>query len=360
MLGRNLSWPLKSIGFLFRSAATFSFSPCQYTKGEECESSADLLKTHRLKERSSDKGLLMESPISTWVQRQGKGNLPNNNQGQSSRVVRFVLLAGLLVVGVAGTNFAFQWGTAHPAAKEDALRSIPLSKLEPAAREKVLRVLNEATFFRRLPTCVFQCDPELYLFLVRHPDVIVGIWRLMGVTKIEMEELRPGRFSFSDGEGTQGTAEYLYSSHDIQVIYTDAIYEGPLFNRTVRSRGVIVLRSGYVLETNGHYYITARLDVFLNTDRGAWETLTKTLHPLVGRIADANFSNTAQFVAMLYQTAWENPQSVQRLPERLAGIRPEVRQEFASHLAKIREKASTSGDRPAPVIAERSNPSSRK
>jgi len=276
------------------------------------------------------------------------------------RILRLILLGVFCLMEASRTGFALQAGTASPLAKQDALRSIPLNKLEPAAREKVLSVLNEATFFRRLPTCVFQCDPELYLFLVRHPDVIVAIWRVMGVTKIAMEELGPGRFSFADGEGTQGTAEYLYSSHDIQVIYTDAIYEGPLFNRTVRSRGVIVLRSGYVLETNGHYYITARLDVFLNTDRGAWETLTKTLHPLVGRIADANFSNTAQFVAMLYQTAWENPQTVQRLPERLAGIRPEVRQEFASHLAKIGEKANTPGDRPASVIAERPSPPSRK
>jgi len=275
-------------------------------------------------------------------------------------ITRFALVGILCLVASGRNSFGLQGGTAHPLAKQDALRNIPLARLEPAAQEKVLGVLNETTFYRRLPTCVFRCDPELYLFLVRHPDVIVALWRLMGVTKIEMEELAPGRFSFADGEGTRGTAEYLYSSHDVQLIYTDAIYDWPLFNRNVRSRGVILLKSGYVLETDGNYYVTARLDVFLNTDRTAWEALTKTLHPLVGRIADANFANTAQFVAMLHQTARENPEVAGRLAERLRGIRPEVRQEFAHHIAKISEKTLTSEDQPTSIVAERGTPGTRK
>ena len=51
----------------------------------------------------------------------------------------------------------------------------------------------------------------------------------------------------------------------------------------------LVLKTGYVRETDGRYYVTSRLDTFLSVERGGVELLTKTLHPLVGNIADNNF-----------------------------------------------------------------------
>jgi hypothetical protein len=258
-----------------------------------------------------------------------------------------------LVVVAYRPVWAIQAGTTHPAARQDALKTIPLDKLQPPAREKVLSVLNDTCFFRRLPICVFRCDPELYLFLVKHPDVIVGIWRLMGLTEMEMERLSPERLRFHDGQGTRGTIEYLYASHDTHVIFTDAAYEGPLLARPVRSRGVIVLRSGYVLETDGQYYVTSRLDLFLSVDRATWEAITKTLHPLVGKIADANFSQTAQFVSMLYQMACENPETMRRLPTRLTGIQQPVREEFSLLLTKIEKRTKTQNMDTAPTVAEK-------
>ena len=59
------------------------------------------------------------------------------------------------------------------AARQSALRSIPFDKLDPQSRAKVTSVLSDVSFFRRMPVQVIQCDPDLYLFLVEHPDVEV-------------------------------------------------------------------------------------------------------------------------------------------------------------------------------------------
>jgi len=229
--------------------------------------------------------------------------------------------------------------TTSRAAREDAQRSIPFHRLDPDARAKVASVLQDVTFFRRMPIRVTPCDPELYLFLVRHPDVIVNIWQVTGVTKVTMQETGPATFWITDPVGTQGSVEYLYSDHDTQVIYTEGSYDGPLFARPVKGRGLLILRSGYVREPDGRYYVTSRLDAFMRIDHLGLEILTKTFHPLVGRVADINFTYTTGFLGNLSRTAESNGDGMQHLAGKLTRVQPHVRQQFAQVAQRVAEKA---------------------
>src|SRR5690606_27306231 len=68
------------------------------------------------------------------------------------------------------------------AARAEAIRSIPLDRLAPPAKDKVARVIHDASLFRRLPVQVVECEPELFHFLAGNPEVIVSIWQEMGLT----------------------------------------------------------------------------------------------------------------------------------------------------------------------------------
>jgi hypothetical protein len=233
----------------------------------------------------------------------------------------------------------FQASTSR-AARQDAVQSIPVDKLDAQARAKVASVLADAAFFRRMPIRVIACDPELYLFLAEHPDVIVNIWQVLGVTQVTMQRTDSGGFWVTDPAGTKGTAEYLYSDHDTQVIYTEGAYDGPLFARPVRGRGLLILKSGYVREPDGRHYVTTRMDAFMRVDNLGVELLTKAFSPLVGKVADINFTYTAGFVSHLSQTAETNHESVQRLAEKLDKVQPEVRDQFARLAQRVGERAA--------------------
>lgn len=230
--------------------------------------------------------------------------------------------------------------TTSRAAREDAQRSIPFDRLDPSARAKVASVLQEVSFFRRMPVRVTQCDPELYLFLIRHPDVIVNIWQVTGVTKVTMQETGPATFWITDPVGTQGSVEYLYSDHDTQVIYTEGSYDGPLFAKPVKGRCLLILKSGYAREPDGRYYVTSRLDALMRIDHLGVEILTKTFRPLVGKVADINFAYTADFLGNLSRTAESNGEGMQQLAGRLTQVQPPVRQQFAQVAQRVAEKAT--------------------
>jgi hypothetical protein len=161
----------------------------------------------------------------------------------------------------------------------------------------------------------------------------------------------------SDVVGTQGSIEYLYSSHDLHLIYSEGSYDGPLFVRPVRGRGLLVLKTGYVRETDGRYYVTCRLDAFMNVQQIGAELLTKTFQPLVGKVADMNFTQTAGFLGSVSRTAERNHVGLQRLAGKLSKVQPEVRQRLARLAKQVAEKTAEHDDRPAaiqhPVLAER-------
>ncbi|NQU25103.1 MAG: hypothetical protein HQ567_27775 [Candidatus Nealsonbacteria bacterium] len=249
--------------------------------------------------------------------------------------------------------------TTSRAARENAVESIPLDQLDTKAQAKVSSVLSDLSVFRRMPIRVIDCDPELYLFLLRNPDVVVNIWEVLKIGSLKVKQVETGKFALTELAGTQCTVEFLYRSHNVHVAYAEGTYTGPLFARPVKGRCLLVLKTGYVREPDGRYYITTRLDTFLSIQPGGAELLTKTFHPLVGKTADLNFVQSMAFLGSLSRTAEVNSRGVQRLASRLERVQPEARQRLAELAAEIPGKYTAASRRktvraPVPQVANRS------
>lgn len=225
-------------------------------------------------------------------------------------------------------------------AKASAIRSIPMDLLEPAARAKVEAVLADTAMFRRMPIRVVPCDPDMYLFLVRHPDVVVNIWEVLEMSNLAMKQTGPNTYDLVDNAGTEGTVEFLYQSADTHILLSEGRYHGPLIKKPITGRSIVILKSGYVREPDGRYYVTSRLDAFLQVDHEGLELLTKTIHPLLGNVADLNFTQTVAFVGSLSKTAEVDPDGMRRLAGQLKNVTPEVAGQFAQISDQVAIKAA--------------------
>lgn len=224
-------------------------------------------------------------------------------------------------------------------ARANAVQSIPYDKLNRDGQSKVSWVLANTSVFRRLPVRVVQCDPDLYLFLLHHPDVVVNIWEALGLSHLTMRQLSADVFQVSDDIGTAGSVQFLYRSNETNLAYVDGVYTGSLFKHQIRARGILVIKSGYMNEADGRCYVTSRLDAFMNVEPGGAEFLTRTFLPMVGKVADNNFLQTAGFLGSISRTAEVNQAGMQRLAKRLNQVQPEVRQQFAAMLEQVGQKA---------------------
>jgi len=245
-----------------------------------------------------------------------------------------LLRARILVVIVAVSLLAITAKAAEPsplaatgsrAAMEEAKTAIPWKSLTLPQQRMVQYVVRNASLYRRMPTRVIDCDPEVFNFLAQHPEVVSDLWKLMEVSNVTVTRQGDGLFQVTDSAGTTGQMRYLVQEFDERasntlLAYGEGTYKNPALPREVTAKSVLLLRSASTVETNGRTYVTARLDSFVLIDRTGVEVIAKTFEPLMAKTADHNFTETMNFVSTFSRTAESNPGGMQRLAGKLTNV----------------------------------------
>ena len=112
------------------------------------------------------------------------------------------------LIGLAGVAWGGPpvSGTSDERAQQDARRQIDqlarTNKLSADARRKADAVLSSVTLYRRLPTQVIRCDPDLYHFMTTRPDVTVNLWQVLDLSNIRLTRTGETTFHADDSAGT--------------------------------------------------------------------------------------------------------------------------------------------------------------
>ena len=258
---------------------------------------------------------------------------------------------GFLLGGLAGLSAALlpydlraagpSEADTSPQSREEAVRSLPIEELTAETRRKLMAVIERPSIYRRLPQKSIDCDPALFLFLIRNPEVVVNIWEQLGMSS-NMSAQRQGPYLWkgNDGSGTTCDVELVYGTDDLHVMYCDGFYEGSLLKSKHTGRCVLILKSGYGQSEDRRWYIGNRLDVFVQIDNVGTDMLARTLAPWIGKQADHNFSESCKFATKLSQTAETNLPGVQRLADKLTKVEPPVREQFIRLTAAVQQRAA--------------------
>jgi hypothetical protein len=263
-----------------------------------------------------------------------------------------------------GSRVAANGGTSTTSARNQALRSIPWTSLSEPHRRDVQYVVQNASIYRRLPTRVIDCDPDLFTFLLRHPDVVVDVWRLMGISRVSLERTSAEAFSGSDGAGTTGQVCYVFAdwgadASNLAVVYAEGAYDGKPFVTPLRAQTVLLLQSVTVQDANGRHHVSVRIDSFVHIDQVGVELLAKTVQPWINRMADQNFVETVRFIGTFSRTAERNPQGMERLAARLRGIDEPTRRELVKLCYRTSERYAHRDESPwikPLVLAQQAGP----
>lgn len=239
-----------------------------------------------------------------------------------------VLIGCIGLPGIQPTASAQLEGTSSKSARQEVLRHVPMNEFTPDAYRKLNPVLSRPSVYRRLPTETINCDPDLHIFLVRYPEVIVSIWDLMGVTKVSTKRTGDFTLAASDGEGTMSNIELVYGTPELHIYYAEGTYDGTFFPRTIHGRCVLVLRSEYGKDREGKPIVRNQLDTFIKIDNIAADLVAKTVHPLIGKAADHNFLETARFLGRISEAAENNSRGVQAMAQQLDDVDPAVINRF--------------------------------
>lgn len=236
--------------------------------------------------------------------------------------------------------------------RREVLAALPLDRLTPEATERVLRIAESPAIYRRLPTQAIECDRSMFLFLSRNPEVLVGIWKMMGITQVQTERVGPYQLAADDGSGTECDIDLIYGDENLHLFVADGCYRGRFVAAPVRGRGVFVLRSSYAQSASGGTTVTGVIDCFIQFDNLGADLVARTFSELIGRSADQNFMETARFVSQISQMSEQNPEPMIDLAMRLPEVIPPTRQRFAETITTVarRGEAKRRTATPEPAV----------
>ena len=230
-------------------------------------------------------------------------------------------------------------GSSTREARDAAVQRIPLQQLTPEAGAKLKSVVSNSSYFRSMPTETIDCDPEMFAFLVRHPEVIVNIWDVMDVTKVSLQRNGPYQLQGSDGAGTTSKIDLVFGNESMHIYFANGSYQGTLWARELNGKCIVILHNRPGPMPNGKQGIVASMDVFMKLDNLGADLVVKTLGPLMGKTADYNFTECAAFLAQISQTAENNPFGIHQLAKRLTKIDTKIRDQFITTTNSVAQRS---------------------
>lgn len=247
------------------------------------------------------------------------------------RVLRASIISAAVFLALAPGRHAHCAGpneleaSTSDTARNDAVRAIPWKELDPEDRRLAEGVVRNTSIYRRMPTRVIDCDPDMFTMLCRRPEVVVNLWNVMGVSQMRLDRLSATDFRAQDPLGTEGKLRVIHSKYtpgaqNRLVIYVEGSCKSAPLPTPIEAKCLLLLRSGSTVETNGRPYVAARMDSFVVFERLAAELVAKTIQPIVGATADQNFSETMKFLSTFSRTAERNPEGVINLTPRLTRV----------------------------------------
>lgn len=221
------------------------------------------------------------------------------------------------------------------AQRKQVIAGLPLDRLTQKAQRQILSIANSPTIYRRLPTQAIDCDQDMFLLLTRNPEILVGIWDLMGITKVTCDRSGPYQLEASDGTGTKCVIDLVYGDKNMHIFVADGSYDGKLVAKPIRGRAVFVMRSSYATSADGGTTVTGNLDCFIQLDSLGADLIARTLSGLIGRSADNNFTETARFISQVSQAAEKNPAALVDVAQRIPQVTMPTRNRFVNVITTV-------------------------
>ena len=260
-----------------------------------------------------------------------------------------IAVLALLLLSPLATGEELTTGSSSRKLRQEVVKQLPWAQLNSETKAKIADVVDKPNMYRSLPRMAIQIDPDYLHFLIRHPEVVVNIWELMGITEMTAKRVAPYLLETDDGAGTTSRMELVYGSNDTHIFYGEGQYEGPVLRKKLTARCVIVVKTaprnqgvGLVGQVAGvvnkERQMVCQLDVFLKIPNAAAGFVVRTIQPIVGPTADHNFVESMKFLQRLNETTEKNGYGVQEMGKKLSVNRP-VQEKFISIAGDVHQRA---------------------
>lgn len=197
--------------------------------------------------------------------------------------------------------------------QQQAAARVSIAEVPDAWRPRVRQVIERPTLFSHGPAEAFTGWPDLYHWLLDHPDRAVAAWRRLGATCTEISDCGGGRFAWKDGQGSEINWVTVHNDRSLRIWYAEGhMRPGPLLP-AVAVKAVLLLRHGDRPDGPGRMLIFHQADVFVQTDSKTAALVTRLLGPSAAGLAEEGLGQVEMFFSALVWYLGQHPDRAARL-----------------------------------------------
>lgn len=253
--------------------------------------------------------------------------MQNTSPPFSKRSKRCTILLAILLspIGVARAETP----------SDDAKDLIPWKSFDEKNRARISDVVEHATVYHRSPSEVFACRPELYLLFLYEPVTTLDLWKALGGSNATLDCVGPGQFQGVDGHVSSGRWEFVYRSPELNVIFAEGQYRGPLLGSTLETKSVLILRTAFFQERDGKWYVKHQLDGYVKAESGNLKPIARALKPVFQKNVESTMQESLWFVSLMCRYAQHDPQTIAHALDQSEKTSDAVRNQLQKMLAPL-------------------------
>ncbi len=244
-------------------------------------------------------------------------------------------LSGAMVMAV---SIAAAWAAADLHRQR---LDIPWERLDPASRQRLREVTEEAIFIRDVLGIAIKSRQPVFDFIVEHPDFAATAGRILGIVKYRVVQEREGVFWGDDAHGATGTFELMYAKPGKRVYLAKGTFVKQ-FLPTIHGRIVLVMVYEHRTDQTGESSVINDVRGYLRVDNPVLGVLARIAKPVVGPIVDKKLLRTFTAAAKLTELASRDPAALYHTLRASSEINKRELREFRKALRCCAEDGGTS------------------
>jgi hypothetical protein len=192
------------------------------------------------------------------------------------------------------------------------MRVVLADVVDPAYRDAVVKIARSPTLSTRSGSEEVVCTPQLYDWLLDHPDRVALAWRRMKVPCVDITDLGNGRFWWAE-DGNEMSWQVVGRFQDGLVWYaTGKVKPSPLAP-TVPVKAVAVLLYPKKPAADGSAAIRPFVQVYIHTDSRVANIVLKALGPTAPKMAEQAAEQLLYFFGGVAKQAHAKPDQAEAL-----------------------------------------------
>lgn len=184
---------------------------------------------------------------------------------------------------------------------------LPLDEIPVKFRERIRTVVDKPTLARSGTVETFSCRPELYTWLLDHPDKTSSMWRKLGARCVAIDEVRPDSFAWSDPEHGYVNYHLVHRSEGFRMWFAEGKVKAAALMPATGFQAVLIARYRSGRDGDGDPAVRHQYHLYLKTDGKAAALAARLLGASAPKLMDQFVGQLQMFFQGLAWLAEDQP-----------------------------------------------------